>query len=171
MKTESLKDKPARTRIQKAMIYAMAHPVRPVQSETGDSPYRDLGNALWQCRIVLRHSRALAERVLDGAITLGEAFREAQPLVGSKPGLPVLNSLRAPADDINRSDLNEFQQIFGWGNACLMTIEKPKPEPEHRQPSVVPDEPDDRNSEIPNTSIPKPHELPGHIQPPMYFGD
>jgi hypothetical protein len=168
MKPDKPKNEPQRTKRQRAMAYAILYPKRRTTGEVprGETVYHDLQNEIWRCRAVLRHSPALAERVLDGSITLNEAFREAQPLTRSKPGLPVVKPLQAPADDIKRSELNEFQQIFGWGNVQLMATKKPKPEPQRRQPADTPDDPDDPDSDRPDSAIPKPHELPGFVQPP-----
>jgi hypothetical protein len=104
------------TTIQKAaMTYAIAYPVRRGwgESPSGESTYGDFGNKLWQCRVVLRHSRALAKRVLDGSITLGEAFKEAHPSTKPMPSLPILNSMRSSVDEIAPAELNEFMRIFG----------------------------------------------------------
>jgi hypothetical protein len=98
-----------------AMAYAIQYPVRRGWGEapSGESTYRDFGNKLWQCRVVLRHSRALAGRVLNGSITLREAFKEAKPQTKSAPSLPTLNSMRSSADEIAPAELNEFMRIFG----------------------------------------------------------
>jgi hypothetical protein len=71
------------TTIQEAMAFAMAHPVRsPPRTVYGEVVRRDKfsPNLVQKCRIVLRHSRELAERVLDGSIELHKAFREVRPL-------------------------------------------------------------------------------------------
>jgi hypothetical protein len=109
--------KAQKARAQKAMAYAMEHPTRRGWGETppGESTSLNLRNEIWRCRAVLRHSRVLAERVLDGSITLGEAFREAQQTQAQKsmPSLPALNSMRVPVDEIAPAELNEFIRIFG----------------------------------------------------------
>jgi hypothetical protein len=107
----------ATSNAQKAMAYAMEHPARRGWRETppGETTSLNLRNQIWRCRAVLRHSRALAEKVLDGSIELGEAFREAQQVQPQKsmPSLPVLKSMRVPADEIAPAEFKEFMRIFG----------------------------------------------------------
>jgi hypothetical protein len=107
----------ANSKAQKAMAYAMEHPTRRGWGETppGESTSLNLRNEIWRCRAVLRHSRALAERVLDGSIALCEAFREAQQVQQQKsmPSLPALKSMRAPADEVAPAEFKEFMRIFG----------------------------------------------------------
>jgi hypothetical protein len=113
---------------QEAMAFAMAHPVasrqaRMGRSPPGEGPGRTFQTAVWQCRVVLRQSRPLAQKVLDGSIALGKAFKEARPpqllrpetqeQSRTKPSLPILNSMRAPLDEIDPAELNEFMRIFG----------------------------------------------------------
>jgi hypothetical protein len=90
---------------REAMAFAMAYP---------ETPSRAFHNAVFKCRVVLHHSHALAERVLNGSITLGEAFSEAQEAQTiSTPSLPVLNSMRASVGEIAPAELKEFMRIFG----------------------------------------------------------
>jgi hypothetical protein len=90
-------------------------------------------NILWRCRVVLRQSRPLAERVLNGSISLYKAFKEVRPQpvpqekrddsppeTGStirvrskaKPSLPILKCMQTPIDEVDPAEIEEFQQIF-----------------------------------------------------------
>jgi len=57
---------------------------------------------LHEARVVLRHSRPLAERVLDGSISLYKAFNEVRPPPARPPKpkkIPVLKAKASPRHD------------------------------------------------------------------------
>jgi hypothetical protein len=100
---------------REAMACAMAHPVvtnRPYrEGKLQDSLFR---NQLSRSRAVLRHSRPLAEKVLDGSISLGKAYdhvRAAKPK-RQTPSLPTFKSAVALTGEIDPAELNKFVQIF-----------------------------------------------------------
>jgi hypothetical protein len=114
------------------MAFVMADPDRTRPNDRLQShAYR---NILWMCRVVLGQSRPLAEQVLNGAMSIGKAFKEVHPPplrrpetredgppeTGStipvrpkaKPTLPVLKFMQMPIDEVDPAELKEFQQIF-----------------------------------------------------------
>jgi hypothetical protein len=124
---------------QQAMSYAMTFPVgdRRLHNRMGGEPQTTLfRHELFRSRVVLHHSRELADKVLDGSISLGKAFREVRPpqlpaqeksngTISAEasrpdlaappkptPSLPTLKFMQAPADKIDPAELNKFLQIF-----------------------------------------------------------
>jgi len=113
------------------MAFAMETPFDSRHPKKEDSYFR---NQLWRCYVVLRHSRAVAEKVLDGSISLRAAFAEARtpqrrgrqeeksdsavaPLGKasprkSTPSLPTFKSMQSPADKIDPTELKEFLRTF-----------------------------------------------------------
>ena len=100
---------------REAMACAMAHPVatnRPYrEGKLQDSLFR---NQLSRSRAVLRHSRPLAERVLDGSISLRKAYDQAQAAKPKRqtPSLPTFKSAVALTGEMDPAQVNEFAQIF-----------------------------------------------------------
>jgi len=66
---------------------------RPTEKEKAHS--QGFRTMLWRCRIVFRHSRRLAEKVLDGSISLHKAFIEARP-----PQLPRQGPQKEKSDSV-----------------------------------------------------------------------
>jgi hypothetical protein len=100
---------------REAMARAMAHPVAT------NRPYREgkpqdylFRNQLSRSRAVLRHCRPLAERVLDGSISLRKAYDLVQAAKPKRqtPSLPTFKSAIALTGEIHPTQLNEFAQIF-----------------------------------------------------------
>jgi hypothetical protein len=100
---------------REAMACAMAHPVATNRSyregKLQDCVFRI---QLSRSRAVLRHSRPLAEKVLDGSISLRKAFDQVQATKPKRqtPSLPTFKSAVALTGEIDPAELNEFVQIF-----------------------------------------------------------
>jgi hypothetical protein len=119
---------------RKAMAFAIDHPDGSHLNDKEKGGNRAWRTMLWRCRVVLRYSRELAERVRDGSIPLQRAFNEARPpqplsqdtaaasadtrvpnkapTQKTRPSLPTLKSLRAPVDNIAPTELGEFLKVF-----------------------------------------------------------
>jgi hypothetical protein len=100
---------------REAMACAMAHPVatnRPYrEGKLQDSLFR---NQLSRSRAVLRHSRPLAEKVLDGSISLRKAYDQVQAAKPKRqtPSLPTFKPAVALTGEIDPAELDQFVQIF-----------------------------------------------------------